>query len=276
MAGYNPLVVTRTNPLCKATNFETAPWDNAFLVTPQHTVGKLWNDAANRKHCTESGNQLFICPAEDSIKKKPLTMRERFCVAGHHTSEDGTKKRQRDGLPDVVGLAIGMKVMVTSNVQTDLDITNGARGAIQDIILHPDEPPVPPNTPIVKLTYLPSYVLVKLNCMQATQLQGLETSVVPIEAPLQTFHIATTYHQRRKSYLLEQSISSNTPFQRCTASPTIAPRVKHYPMCLWILPLLRKALLNGDLGSKSISSVHRLLSPPSGSTVIGWNNEQLE
>ncbi len=187
LAMLRSLVVT--NPLCEATDFQMAPWDDAFLVTPRHAVRKLWNDAANRKHCAESGHQLFICPAEDSIKKKPLTMRERFCVAGRHISEDGTKKRQRDGLPDVVELAVGMKVMVTFNVQTDLDITNGARGAIQDIILHPDEPPVPPNTPVVKLTYLPSYVLVKLNRTRATQLQGLETSVVPIEARLQTFRI---------------------------------------------------------------------------------------
>lgn len=30
--------------------------------------------------------------------------------------------------------------MVTNNVETDLDITNGARGEIMDIVLHPDEP----------------------------------------------------------------------------------------------------------------------------------------
>jgi len=34
-----------------------------------------------------------------------------------------------------------MKVMVTSNVEMDLDITNGAQREIIDIILHPDEPP---------------------------------------------------------------------------------------------------------------------------------------
>ena len=43
-----------------------------------------------------------------------------------------------------------MKVMVTDNIETDLDITNGARGKIVDIILHPDEPPIG-DLPVIKL-----------------------------------------------------------------------------------------------------------------------------
>ena len=33
-----------------------------------------------------------------------------------------------------------MNVMVANNLQTDLDITNGAQGVITDIILNQDEP----------------------------------------------------------------------------------------------------------------------------------------
>ena len=32
-----------------------------------------------------------------------------------------------------------MKVMVTTNIKTDLDIMNGACGTIKDIVLHPEE-----------------------------------------------------------------------------------------------------------------------------------------
>jgi hypothetical protein len=35
-----------------------------------------------------------------------------------------------------------MKVMVTDNIETDLNITNGARGEIVDIVLHPDDPSI--------------------------------------------------------------------------------------------------------------------------------------
>ena len=43
--------------------------------------------------------------------------------------------------------------MVTDNVETDLDITNGARGEIVGIVLYPDEPLVDKNEAIVKLQY---------------------------------------------------------------------------------------------------------------------------
>ena len=49
-----------------------------------------------------------------------------------------------------------MKVMVTTNVEMDLDVTNNARREIVDIILHPDKPPVG-DGPVVKLKYLPAY-----------------------------------------------------------------------------------------------------------------------
>ncbi len=96
------------NPRCEPTDFGTAPWNKAFLVTPQHAVRRLWNAAANRKHCAEAGNQLFICSAEDTIRKKPLTLRECFSVAARHILSNGSRKRQKDGLPDTVELAIGM------------------------------------------------------------------------------------------------------------------------------------------------------------------------
>ena len=40
-------------------------------------------------------------------------------------------------LPYSIEIAIGIKMMVTNNIETDLNITNGACGEIIDIILHP-------------------------------------------------------------------------------------------------------------------------------------------
>ena len=59
-----------------------------------------------------------------------------------------------------VEISIGMEVMVTENVETDLDITNGACGNIIGMILHPDEPQHDDNT-IVKLVFLPACILIK-------------------------------------------------------------------------------------------------------------------
>ncbi|EKM60350.1 uncharacterized protein PHACADRAFT_155497 [Phanerochaete carnosa HHB-10118-sp] len=78
--------------------------------------------------------------------------------------------------------------MVTLNVKTNLDIANGARGTIERIILHSNEPAVG-NKPIVYLQYMPAYVLVKLNRTRVNQLDGLTESVIPIEPATKTFTI---------------------------------------------------------------------------------------
>jgi hypothetical protein len=85
-------------------------------------------------------------------------------------------------------IAVGMKVMVTSNIETDLNITNGARGEIMDITLHPDEPTLE-DGPVVKLKYLPAYVLVRLTRTRASQLEGLDEGIIPVEVATQNFQI---------------------------------------------------------------------------------------
>ena len=58
---------------------------------------------------------------------------------------------------------------------------NRTRGIpVQGLILHPEEPPLN-DGPIVHLTHLPIYVLVKLDRTRASCLPGLDDRVVPIE-----------------------------------------------------------------------------------------------
>ncbi|KAF9789205.1 hypothetical protein BJ322DRAFT_991837, partial [Thelephora terrestris] len=143
-------------------NFSAQPWADASLITPRHAVRTRWNQAATQKWCTDSETRLFICPSLNTIKGSPLTLEERYALA---TLPKNGGKRDK-GLPEFIHLAIGMKVMVTNNLQTDLDITNGVRGVITDIILSPDEPPLE-GGPIVTLKNLPECVLVKLTRTRA-------------------------------------------------------------------------------------------------------------
>jgi hypothetical protein len=53
----------------------------------------------------------------------------------------------------------GIKVMVTNNIETDLDITNGTHGEIIDIILHPNEPSINKKKGIMRLKYIPAFLL---------------------------------------------------------------------------------------------------------------------
>ena len=115
----------------------------------------------------------------------PLTVQERLAAEIQHKKH---KRERRRHLPDQVKLAVGMKVMVTLNLATDLDITNGARGVIMKIVLHPAEPPIA-DASEVQLTWLPTFIVVKLDHTWMPRLEGLDECKIPIEPAEQTFNI---------------------------------------------------------------------------------------
>ncbi|KAB5588280.1 Vacuolar membrane-associated protein IML1 [Ceratobasidium theobromae] len=161
-----------------ANSIASDDWKRAVLVTPRHGVRIAWNKKASQRHCAETHQQLFICPANDTIRGRPLTLGERYAAA---TKKSRKKSQigQKASLPDSVELAIGLEVMVTTNVETELDVANGACGVIQKILFDPKEQ-LDTTASEVTLNYLPLCVLVKLNRTKAQRLPGLEEGVVPI------------------------------------------------------------------------------------------------
>jgi len=89
-----------------------------------------------------------------------------------------------------------MHVMVTFNVETDLDIANGSRGEITKIVLDERETEFSPTAAIVELTYPPVYVLIKLNRTKAVQLDGLEKNILPLVPIERTFTIILGNHPK--------------------------------------------------------------------------------
>jgi len=153
-------------------DFNSHPWNDAALITPRHAVRTRWNQAAAQKWCSGSRHPLFVCPALETIKGASLTLEERYALANHTKN---AKRRCKKDLPEMIHLAIGMKVMVTNNLQTDLDIMNGACGIVVGILLHRDEPPLEDGS-IVTLKFLPECVLVKLDRTRAAALTWRKVS----------------------------------------------------------------------------------------------------
>ena len=83
-------------------------------------------------------------------------------------------------LPDEIEIAIGMKVLVTHNVETNLDITNGARGTITNIVFDIREQHQQ-CTSTIRLRYLPKYILVRMERTKVYKLSTLEENIIPIE-----------------------------------------------------------------------------------------------
>jgi hypothetical protein len=118
-------------------DFSTMPWSDAALIMPQHAIQTHWNKAALHKMCINSQQWLFICTADDTIKGKPLLLAQCFTLVSQHKTN---KRQKQKDLPESIHLVIRMKVMVMNNLQTNLNIKNGAQGVITDIILDPNEP----------------------------------------------------------------------------------------------------------------------------------------
>ena len=185
--------LTLTDPECDIPDFSTDPWASASLVTPHHVVREVWNDEAVRQHCRISKQQCFRSPSDDTIRGRGLTKMERYISA--------SKPKTKDQLDKWITLAIEMKILVTLNIETELDLANGARGMIIKIVLHPEEEVSTDQEVVLKHT--PLYVLVKLDRTRAARLPGLEENVLPIEPALKCFKI--TYNTRHNGEI--QAIS---------------------------------------------------------------------
>jgi hypothetical protein len=175
-----------TNPDCPPTNYDTFPWKEARLVTPRHSVRNLWNAAAIRKYCAENHRRLYICPADDTIGGRAVTNEEKIAILTRR--KGSTSRMDRGGLMKDVELAIGASVMVTLNILTDLDVANGVRGEIEDIVLDErDRHIAMKQTVECRLQNPPRYVLVKLFRTKAPCLEGLPPNVIPITPVSKTF-----------------------------------------------------------------------------------------
>jgi hypothetical protein len=109
-----------TNPKCPHTDYDSVPWKDAKLVTPQHGVRTLWNLAAVRKHCAENHQRLYVCPCEDLIDGQPISNAEKIMIITR--GQSGQNQMAWAGLAKEIELVIGAPVMVTMNIHTDLNV----------------------------------------------------------------------------------------------------------------------------------------------------------
>jgi hypothetical protein len=96
------------HPKAPPIDFDVPLWSDACLVIPRHAVRKLWNEAAVRKWCEETGElELFVCQAENTIKGRQLTLRERYALAAKAQTSG---RRKRKDLAENIELGREMKV----------------------------------------------------------------------------------------------------------------------------------------------------------------------
>jgi len=185
-----------THKDCPATDFSSPPWNKALLVTPRHVVRMKWNSMSAKARAIAAGVSLVNCPASDTVQGQSLTLEERFAVAAKPKTGRGRNHHEWAGLADEVEIAIGMEVMVTFNVATDLDVANGTRGHIVDIVLDTREEVSAIPSQTVQLQHPPIYILVQMIRSKALPLEGLPNGVIPIMPQLKTFNVTTASSQK--------------------------------------------------------------------------------
>ena len=174
-----------SHPACNIPSFTVPPWDEAVLITPRNGTHALWNENMLAWHCRKTGEVRYTLYARDTSKQQPLSRQQRLTIAH-------MKLEQTAHLPNKVELAVGMKTMVLSNIAPSVDLANGSRGIITDIILDPRECALPDGSNTIFLQYPPAAVIFHPYNASNIQLPGLPLGVVPIFPTRSTFRVGGT------------------------------------------------------------------------------------
>ncbi len=116
-------------------------------------------------------------------------------------------------LSDCLLLGVGLKVMVTHNINTTHQIANRAQGEIVRIILDPHEDPKEQEgAQDVELSYPPACVLIQLQSYRLMSVGDLELGVIPRFPIDQSFQISIDLKAKQYHTLLltlEQCLMAN-------------------------------------------------------------------
>ena len=135
-------------------------------------------------HCHQTGYTRYIVNATDSINNRVLTAPQKLAIA--HFNLDDT-----NCLPGRVEVAIGMEVMILSNIASRAGLANGSQGTISNIILDPRElfNMFPHSS--CRLLYPLSAILFSPLITLTIQIPGLPPATLPIFPLTKKFKLGT-------------------------------------------------------------------------------------
>ena len=146
---------------------------DAPIITHRNETVMAINDLFCDTHSQHTN--VYISTAHDRLSKKkgekvPTRISKRYKKLAN---------TKTGGLPRELRLFVGMPISVTVNVQTELGITNGTRGVIKSIHFKNGEV-IDGESGIHSLKEHPEYIIVELDDINVTQLEGLPPNCIPI------------------------------------------------------------------------------------------------
>jgi hypothetical protein len=171
---------------------ENAP----VLVTPRHVVRRAWNRESLTKHCQTTRNRKIIIESKDTIKGRELSLQEKIAAIQskkpenkNTSSKPEDDETEKQGLADKLEVAIGAEVMVTTNVDTQHGIANGARGIVTALCLDSEDHPTNSQNPKMILAHLPTYMIVKFHHNTRIKFEGLDENEYPLRPIQKSYYI---------------------------------------------------------------------------------------
>lgn len=102
-------------------------WQDAPLITPRNNIRQAWNNQAAIRYGIENESQVFISPAIDSG----------ICCDRNTMIWTGDHKTEMLATWNI--LCMGSIAVVTSNTAVELNMANGSKVIIREVVLHPED-----------------------------------------------------------------------------------------------------------------------------------------
>ena len=157
------------------------------IIAPGNQVVMSINDLFVDSHsqCTK----VYVSSAYDHIGRTGKVPKK---VAKIYKNWANTRTQ---GLPRELKLFVGMPISITTNIKTELGITNGTSGVVKFIHLKNGEV-IDGDTGLHELQQMPDYIIVKLDDIDVKPLDGLPPNCIPIEPMKKSFQVSMSGKQK--------------------------------------------------------------------------------
>ena len=162
-------------------NVDITSISGAPIVTPGNKLVMAINDLFVTRH--SQNTPVYVSTAKDKIGKDTEVPRN---VASKYKNWACTATQ---GVPRELQLFIGMPVIITSNIKTELGITNGTSGIVRHIQFNTQELIGNQSNGIHHLEHHPEYIIVELDDVDIKPLDGLPPNHVPITPVKKSFSV---------------------------------------------------------------------------------------
>ena len=179
------------------------------IITPGNKLVMAINDLFVSHYSYHT--KVYVSKAIDYVGKKNNRKEVPKKVADKIKNWPNTSTR---GLPRELKLFIGMPVIVTNNIATELGITNGTTGFVRSIHFKPDEM-ITGDTGYHHLKAPPDYIIVELEHIDMKPLDGLPPNYVPIMLRTESFQVSMP--GQKKSVTVSRRHFPIVPRFSCTA-----------------------------------------------------------